>query len=58
MGIFLFFHDLDGGKNLNKSFGGIATAVVLKCFGFILRLVCSEFLFLHLEAHEICMVPL
>ena len=45
-------------KKKPKSFGGIATAVVLKCFGFILRLVFSEYLFLHLEAHEICMVSL
>ena len=45
-------------KKKNKSFGGIATAVVLKCFGFILRLVFSEYLFLHLEAHAICMVSL
>lgn len=57
---FFFFQDLDAWwkKKKPKSFSGIATAVVLKCFGFILRLVFSEYLFLHLEAHEICMVSL
>lgn len=58
VGIFFFLHDPDEKKKKTKSFGGVATAVVLKCFGFILRLVFSEYLFLHLETHAICMVSL
>ena len=57
-GIFFFFSRSWCLMEKKKSFGGIATAVVLKCFGFILRRVFSEYLFLHLEAHAICMVSL